>query len=69
MSEFRGSDEVLEHEITTLETIARHRVRRAAKDLRELERDIAALRRERRRRAASEAAVEAPVVDGTTAEM
>ena len=50
MSRFRGSDEQLEREIATLEKIARLRVRRAAADLQELERDLRELRRERHRR-------------------
>jgi hypothetical protein len=68
MSEFRGSDEVLDREIETLETIARHRVRRAAKDLRELDREIAALRRERRRRRGADIPLDAPVDAGAAVE-
>ncbi|MCI4322581.1 MAG: hypothetical protein L3K03_00915 [Thermoplasmata archaeon] len=68
MSEFRGSDEVLDREIDTLETIARHRLRRAAKELRELDREIAALRRERRRRRSGDIALDAPVTVGAAAE-
>jgi hypothetical protein len=52
---FRGSDETLEQEIATLEAIARLRVRRYARELNELERDLRELRVERaRRRARSE---------------
>jgi hypothetical protein len=50
MSPFRSSDDALEGEIATLETIVRIRVRRAAADLRELECDLRELRRERARR-------------------
>jgi len=60
MSGFRGSDEALEREIATLETIGRTRVRRAAADLRELERELRALRRERARRQAADALSETP---------
>ena len=52
MSRFRGSDEQLDREIATLERIARLRVRRAAAELQELERDLRELRRERTRRRA-----------------
>jgi len=52
MSGFRGSDEALDREISALEQIARTRVRRAAADLRELERGLRELRRERARRLA-----------------
>ena len=55
MGEFRGSDESLDKEIATLEAIARLRVRRYAKDLRELERDLRELKRMKaKRRAAAE---------------
>jgi hypothetical protein len=61
MSGFRGTDEQLDHEIAALEQIARTRVRRAATDLRELDRDLGELRRERaRRRATPVASAEAP---------
>ena len=55
MSGFRGSDELLDREIATLERIGRLRVRRAAVELRELDRDLRELRRERARRRASSA--------------
>jgi hypothetical protein len=55
MSGFRGSDELLDREIATLERIARLRMRRAAVELRELDRDLRELRRERARRRASSA--------------
>jgi hypothetical protein len=55
MSPFRGSDEALDREIAAIEGIAKVRVRRVAAELRELERDLSELRRERvRRRSASE---------------
>jgi hypothetical protein len=52
MSAFRGSDDSLDREIAQLERIGRLRVRRAAADLRELDRDLRELRRERARRRA-----------------
>ncbi|MEM0128740.1 MAG: hypothetical protein QXG65_01035 [Thermoplasmata archaeon] len=52
MSPFRGSDEILDREIETLEGIARRRLRRYARDLRELDRDLDELKRERARRRA-----------------
>lgn len=59
MSAFRGSDERLDREIETLEAIARTRVRRVARELRDIDRDLAELRRERaRRRAASDVPVQ-----------
>jgi hypothetical protein len=58
MSRFRGSDDSLEREIAATEAIARVRVRRAAAELRELERDLAELRRERARRRATSASSE-----------
>jgi hypothetical protein len=62
MSSFRGTDECLDREIETLEAIARTRVRRAARELRDLERDLSELRRERARRRATAAVV---VSEGT----
>ena len=52
MIRFRGSDERLDREIEALVIIARTRVRRAAADIRGIERDLADLRRERTRRRA-----------------
>jgi hypothetical protein len=49
---FRGSDETLEREIETLEAIARLRVRRYARELRELEHDLRELKAEKARRKA-----------------
>lgn len=57
MSGFRGSDERLDREIETLEVIARLRVRRVARELRDIDRELSELRRERARR---RAAVEPP---------
>ncbi len=53
MSPYRGSDEQLEREISTVEAIARLRLRRANDDLRRLADDLSDLRRERRRRQAT----------------
>ncbi len=51
---FRGSDEVLEGEIAAVEAIARVRLRRIAREMKELDRELRELKRERaRRRAAS----------------
>jgi hypothetical protein len=61
MTGFRGSDEALEREILALEKIARLRVRRTAAELREIERDLRVLRRERARR-------NAPVAENVTTE-
>ena len=52
---FRGSDETLDREIETLEGIARRRVRRYARDLRDLDRDLTYLKRERAKRRAAQA--------------
>jgi hypothetical protein len=59
MTPFRGSDETLEREIQALEGIARVRVRRVASELREIDKDLAELRKERARRRAS--SVEHPI--------
>ena len=53
MGEFRGSEETLDREIAALEAIARVRLRRAARELRDLDRELAALRRIRARRRAA----------------
>jgi hypothetical protein len=54
MPPFRGSDEAVDREIATLERIARLRLRRYASEMRELDRELSELRRERvRRRAAT----------------
>lgn len=54
MAGFRGSDEALDEEIHALEGIARVRVRRVARELSEIERELRALRRERARRRAAQ---------------
>jgi hypothetical protein len=53
MAPFRASDEQVDREIDTLERIARMRLRRYAGEMRELDRDLSELRRERARRRAS----------------
>jgi hypothetical protein len=55
MSGFRGTDEQVDREIALLERTVQLRVRRAARDLHELERDLRELRKERARRRASSA--------------
>ncbi|MGP8071922.1 MAG: hypothetical protein ACLPZM_02195 [Thermoplasmata archaeon] len=50
MTGFRGSDDQLDREIAAIEGIARIRMRRAAAELRDLERDLRELKRERARR-------------------
>jgi hypothetical protein len=50
MPGFRGSDEQLDREIAALEGMARVRVRRVAAELREIDRDLRELKRERARR-------------------
>jgi hypothetical protein len=58
MAPFRGTDACLDREIETLEAIARTRVRRVARELRDIDRDLSELRRERaRRKALSEVTV------------
>ncbi len=52
MSAFRGTDEALDREIATLERIVQLRVRRAGAELKELERDLRGLRKEKARRRA-----------------
>jgi hypothetical protein len=52
MAPFHGSDQRLDREIETLEEIARVRVRRAARELREMDQELSELRRERVRRRA-----------------
>jgi hypothetical protein len=55
MPPFRASDEQVDREIDTLERMARLRLRRYAGEMRDLDRDLSELRRERaRRRAAAE---------------
>jgi hypothetical protein len=52
MGGFRGTDEQLDREIEAVEGIARVRLRRAAREMRELDRDLRELKRERARRRA-----------------
>lgn len=52
MAGFRGSDDTLEQEIATLEEIGRVRLRRYARDQRDLDRELRELRAERARRRA-----------------
>ena len=61
MSPFRASDDALDREIATLEAISRVRLRRYAREMRDLDRDLREMRRERvrRRAAAGELASEA----------
>ncbi|MGI0052957.1 MAG: hypothetical protein ACREC5_06435 [Thermoplasmata archaeon] len=68
MDGFRGSDETLDREIATLEEIARIRVRRAARELRELDRELSELRRARiARKSATRAAVRPRALEPSTA--
>jgi hypothetical protein len=53
MSPFRGTDEVLDREIETLEGIAQRRVKRYAREMRDLDRDLSELKRERAKRRAT----------------
>ncbi|MCI4318515.1 MAG: hypothetical protein L3K23_00040 [Thermoplasmata archaeon] len=66
MASFRGSDDCLEGEIATLEAIARMRVRRYARDLQELNRDLRELKAERGRRKARAAVPESILVGETS---
>jgi hypothetical protein len=52
MSPFRGSDDALDREIATVESVARIRLKRATAELNELGRDLRELKRERARRRA-----------------
>ncbi|HLN51496.1 MAG TPA: hypothetical protein VK455_05520 [Thermoplasmata archaeon] len=52
MSRFRATDEQLDREIGALERIARVRLRRAATEMKGLDKDLRELRKERARRAA-----------------
>ncbi len=62
MSPFRGDDETLDREIATLEGMAKRRLKRYTDDLRNLDRDLADLRKERARRRAGSAIAEAESV-------
>lgn len=50
---FRGSDETLDREITTLEAIAQVRLKRMAREMRDLDRELRELKREKARRKAA----------------
>ncbi len=50
MGSFRGSDETLDREIATLERIAQVRLKRLAREMRDLDRDLRELKRERAKR-------------------
>ncbi|MGO9404789.1 MAG: hypothetical protein ACLPVW_15100 [Terriglobales bacterium] len=50
MTPFRGSDEQIEREISAIEQIVRVRINRAARELRDLEKDLRELKREKARR-------------------
>jgi septal ring factor EnvC (AmiA/AmiB activator) len=63
VSGFRGSDETLDREIDTLEGIARVRLKRHAREMRELDRDLRELKRERARRRAGASVPSGPVVE------
>ncbi|MGC2035641.1 MAG: hypothetical protein WA761_09395 [Thermoplasmata archaeon] len=71
MGPFRATDEQIDHEIATLERIARQRVRRYARDLSEVDRDLKELKKERARRRAANAipgSTSEKVVTGPTTE-
>jgi hypothetical protein len=70
LARFRGSDDTLDREIRSLEEISRIRLRRAANELREMDRDLRELKTERaRRRVAARVpgSAETPVTAGTGA--
>lgn len=52
MSPFRATDEQIDREITALERIAKVRLRRAAAELKDIDKDLRELRKEKARRAA-----------------
>ncbi|HKV89903.1 MAG TPA: hypothetical protein VJQ43_01760 [Thermoplasmata archaeon] len=52
MGGYRGTDEAVEREIATLETIVQIRLRRYAAEMKQLDRELSELRRERARRRA-----------------
>jgi len=61
VTSYRGSDETVDREIATLEAIARMRLRRYAAEMRDLDRDLSELRKERaRRRAGADVPTTAP---------
>ena len=60
MASFRGDDETLEREISTLEAIARLRLRRMTHELNDLDRDLKSLKAELARRRARSRTPAAP---------
>ncbi|HYB77238.1 MAG TPA: hypothetical protein VEE83_00960 [Thermoplasmata archaeon] len=62
MSPYRATDEQLDREIETLERIARIRLRRAAAELNDIDKDLRDLRKERARRRAEVPAIAEAVV-------
>ncbi len=65
MATFRGDDEVLDREIATLQEIARIRLRRATRELNELDRELRALKAERARRRARSMVATSPIEPAT----
>ncbi|MCI4317196.1 MAG: hypothetical protein L3K01_08395 [Thermoplasmata archaeon] len=66
MPPFRASDDQVDREIETLEQMARLRLRRYATEMRDLDRDLSELRRERaRRRAAAQLPVSSEPVESS----
>ena len=71
MTPYRATDEQLDREITTLERIGRVRLRRAAAELNDIDRELRELRRERARRAAKASefvSAEVPTAEGSNAQ-
>ncbi len=68
MSRFRATDEQLDREIETLQQIARIRLRRATRDMRELDRDLRELKREKARRRGAIGVPATPYLVNSTAE-
>jgi hypothetical protein len=70
MTGFRGSDETLDREIEALEAAARLRIRRTARDLQDVDRELRVLRLERaRRRAVAEGFTVATASAETSSEL
>ena len=61
MTPYRATDEQLDREIAALERIGRIRLRRAAAELNDIDRDLRELRKERSRRRAEVPPVAEPV--------
>ncbi|MCI4366897.1 MAG: hypothetical protein L3K08_04015 [Thermoplasmata archaeon] len=66
MTGFRGSDETLDAEIDALERIARIRLRRATRELAELDKDLRGLRAEKAARRRARAGVLVPSTGSTS---